>query len=116
VNWTGSTDPQSGVAYYKIYRGPIFVGTSTTPTYSDNVVMDPPPKGYLYHVSAVNNDGVEGEAGTLAIVATGSLNERLLRLMVDPALLTALRWPVPETIASVRVEPDRLIIRSGASR
>lgn len=40
----------------------------------------------------------------------------LLRLMVDPALLTALRWPVPETIASVRVEPDRLIIRSGASR
>ncbi len=40
----------------------------------------------------------------------------LLRLMLDPALLATLRWPVPATIQSVRVEPDRLIIRSGASR
>lgn len=40
----------------------------------------------------------------------------LLRLMVDPALLAALRWPVPGTIESVRIEPDRLVIRSVASR
>ncbi|MGH7356058.1 MAG: hypothetical protein ACRELS_15950 [Candidatus Rokuibacteriota bacterium] len=40
----------------------------------------------------------------------------LLRLMADPALLATLRWPVPGTIESVRVEPDRLIIRSVASR
>ena len=39
-----------------------------------------------------------------------------LRLMADPAVLATLHLPLPGTIESVRVEPDRLIIRGVGSR
>ena len=39
-----------------------------------------------------------------------------LRLLADPALLATLSLPLPRTIESVRVEPDRLIIRGVGSR
>jgi hypothetical protein len=40
----------------------------------------------------------------------------LLRMAADPALLAALRWPLPATIEGVRIEDGRLIIRSGGPR
>ncbi len=74
VLWTASSDAQSGVAYYKIYRKgsltvpgraqPIFIGASTTTTFVDNTVFQGPTFSYL--VSAVNGDGVEGPVSDLA--------------------------------------------------
>lgn len=74
VFWTTSSDPESAIAYYKIYRKgsstvpskaqPIFIGTSTTTSFVDNTVFQGPT--FLYLVSAVNGDGVEGPVSDLA--------------------------------------------------
>jgi hypothetical protein len=68
VTWTGVDDPESGVAYYNIYRKgsetvagkaqPILIGASTTTSFVDNTVVQGP--SFLYQVAAVNRDGVEG--------------------------------------------------------
>ena len=42
------------------------------------------------------------------------LPARLLRLLLDPAALGLLRWPVPEHVHAVDIEPGRVVIR-GAS-
>ena len=42
------------------------------------------------------------------------LPARLLRLLLDPAALGLLRWPVPEHVQAVGIEPGRVVIR-GAS-
>jgi hypothetical protein len=42
------------------------------------------------------------------------LPARLLRLLLDPAALGLLRWPLPEHVQRVTVEPGRVVIR-GAS-
>ena len=55
--WNPSVDPDSGVAYYKIYRNNGLHATSTTPNYSD--VNVPLGIQFDYRISAVNADGVE---------------------------------------------------------
>ena len=37
-----------------------------------------------------------------------------LRLLLDPAAIGLLRWPLPEHIGSVSVEPGRVVIRSAS--
>jgi len=39
-----------------------------------------------------------------------------LRLLLDPAAIGLLRWPLPEHVGSVSVEPGRVVIRSASSR
>lgn len=39
-----------------------------------------------------------------------------LRLMLDPAALGLLRWPLPAHVHSVTIEPGRVIIRGAAAR
>jgi hypothetical protein len=68
VSWTAVSDAESGVAYYNIYRKgsetvvnksqPILIGASTTTSFIDNTVVQGPQ--FVYQVSAVNRDGVEG--------------------------------------------------------
>jgi hypothetical protein len=42
------------------------------------------------------------------------LPEVMLRVLLDPAALRLLRWPLPEAIRGVRVEPGRLVIQTGS--
>jgi hypothetical protein len=44
------------------------------------------------------------------------LPSRLLRLVLDPAAIGLLRWPLPEHVERVSVEPGRVVIRSASSR
>ena len=53
--WTASSDPESYVAYYVIYRNGVSLGTSTTNSYVDTAVVT--GSNYSYSVSAVNRDG-----------------------------------------------------------
>jgi hypothetical protein len=43
------------------------------------------------------------------------LPEVMLRVLLDPAALRMLRWPIAEAIESIRIEPGRLIIQAGHS-
>lgn len=40
------------------------------------------------------------------------LPEVMLRILLDPAVLRLLRWPMPEAIDGLRIEPGRLVIQS----
>lgn len=42
------------------------------------------------------------------------LPEVMLRVLLDPAALRLLRWPAPEAIDGLRIEPGRLIIQSAS--
>jgi hypothetical protein len=65
VAWTPSADPESGVAYYKIYRDGVNVGASASTTFTDIALA--PATNYTYAVSAVDYDGLEGaQAAALA--------------------------------------------------
>ncbi|MBM4017443.1 MAG: hypothetical protein FJ288_03800 [Planctomycetes bacterium] len=55
LSWTGSVDPQTGVAGYLIYRNGAVVAVAAGTTYSDTSVR--PSVTYSYQVAAVNGDG-----------------------------------------------------------
>jgi hypothetical protein len=42
------------------------------------------------------------------------LPEFMLRVLLDPAALRMLRWPVPSTIEGLRIEPGRLTVQSAS--
>lgn len=68
LTWNASSDPQSGVKEYKIYRNGALLNTSTTPSFNDTAA----PVGALvsYEVSAVNNDDVESNRSLAANLAS----------------------------------------------
>ena len=40
--------------------------------------------------------------------------ELMLRVLLDPTALRLLRWPTPESIDGLRIEPGRIIIQTAA--
>ena len=42
------------------------------------------------------------------------LPEVMLRVLLDPAALRLLRWPMPEAIDGLRIEPGRLVIQTAS--
>jgi hypothetical protein len=59
LDWNDSSDLQSHVDHYVIYRNSIQIDTSATSDYSDLNVEATVP--YIYHISAVNRDGYASE-------------------------------------------------------
>lgn len=56
-SWEPSTDLQTGVAEYRVYRNSDLIGTTTATSFSDTTVE---PDGiYYYQIAAVNGDGFE---------------------------------------------------------
>jgi chitodextrinase len=55
LSWTASTDPDSPVAGYHVYRGGIDIGMSASASYTDNGLL--PSTGYLYRVTAYDPTG-----------------------------------------------------------
>lgn len=56
LSWGASSDGESGVAFYTVYRNGNEVGTTTETSFVDMVTGGVP---YTYEVSATNGDGVE---------------------------------------------------------
>jgi hypothetical protein len=58
LNWTASTDAESGVDHYVIYRNGVSLGTTASLSFDDtNAVAG---TTYVYEVAAVNGEGLEG--------------------------------------------------------
>lgn len=68
LTWSASSDPESGVASYNIYRDGSPVGSSTTTSFTDTGVQG--GITYSYQVSAVNGEGLESGRSTAASVTT----------------------------------------------
>jgi hypothetical protein len=66
--WSAAADPESGIAGYRVYRGGVLVGVSTTTIFADSGLT--PATTYTYEVSAVNGSRVEGPRSGPATATT----------------------------------------------
>lgn len=84
LSWAAATDPESGVAFYRVYRDGDLLGTSPGGGFVDLTVE--PTTSYEYEVAAVNGDGLEGaRAGPLEVSTPDT------RDTIPPAAPTNLR-------------------------
>ncbi len=58
LTWTAATDPETPVTMYRVYRDGSEIGTSVTTSFTDT--MAAAPADYVYEVTAVNAQGLEG--------------------------------------------------------
>ncbi len=68
LDWTASSDPESGIAGYRIFRNGSQVGQTAQTSYSDSGLS--PATEYEYRVRAVNGDGLESELSDPATATT----------------------------------------------
>jgi chitodextrinase len=66
--WTASSDPESGIAQYLVYRGGSQIGQTTQTSYNDSGLS--PATQYVYRVRAVNGDGLESGLSNQAAATT----------------------------------------------
>ena len=65
LTWSASTDAESGVFCYIIYRGGVQVGTSQTLAYADSGLSE--NTAYAYTVSAINRGNTESTKASVSI-------------------------------------------------
>jgi hypothetical protein len=93
LTWTASTESQSSLDHYVIYRNGTAIGTSSTPSFSDTGVVS--LTSYAYQVSAVNRDGfesVQSAAVTLRVPGITSyccLDSRHIQIYFSEPLTSA---------------------------
>ena len=68
LTWTASTDPESGIAGYRIFRGASQVGQTTQTSFTDTGLS--PATEYEYRVRAVNGEGLESGLSSPAKATT----------------------------------------------
>ena len=68
LTWSASSDPESGIVNYRIYRGGSFLTTTAATSYSNTGLTE--GTTYSYTVSAVNGDGMESSASSAAAAST----------------------------------------------
>ncbi|MHC4526379.1 MAG: putative Ig domain-containing protein, partial [Planctomycetota bacterium] len=68
LSWQQSTDPESGLRYYRIYRNDNPVATPGSTTYSDTGLNA--GTEYSYQVSAINWQGLESDKSNIASATT----------------------------------------------
>jgi len=68
LTWDASSDPESGVAYYKVYRNGLEIAQPVATAYSDTGLQE--SARYTYEVSAVNGQGLESGRSAPASATT----------------------------------------------
>jgi len=68
LNWSASSDPESGIAYYRVFRDGSEVGTSGVTSFQDPGLTA--STSYEYRVSAVNGEELESELSEPATAIT----------------------------------------------
>ena len=68
LTWTASSDPESGIAHYLVYRDGSQVGQTSQTSFNDTGLS--PATRYVYRVRAVNGDGLESGLSSQAAATT----------------------------------------------
>ena len=68
LTWSASSDPESGIAGYRVFRDGSEVGTTTQTVFQDDGLS--PATEYDYYVVAVNGDGLESDASSTVSATT----------------------------------------------
>lgn len=70
LNWDASTDPESGISHYNVYRNGSKIAEEDTTSYSSTGLSS--ATSYSYYITAVNNQGLESEQSDTAQATTQS--------------------------------------------
>ncbi|MCL7972910.1 MAG: fibronectin type III domain-containing protein, partial [marine benthic group bacterium] len=118
LNWSASTDDESGIAYYRVFRDGDAIGTSPVTSYQDAGLAA--STTYEYRVSAVNGENLESGLSESASATT--LDEpgppAPVDLTATPLSTTnvELTWSAPaETITGYNVYRDGAFVGSVAA-
>lgn len=72
LTWNASSDPESGVANYKVYRNGVLIASPTAASYNDSGLS--PSTAYTYTVSAVNIVNLESAQSASVTKSTPASN------------------------------------------
>jgi fibronectin type 3 domain-containing protein len=106
LTWNPSQDNESGVDNYRVFRDGAFVGTVTTPSFTDTEAI--PGATYSYTVSAVNGDLVESpQSAPLVYSIDVPMAGRSLVLQTRDSYLPGVPVLVRVEIHDASGKPDR---------
>jgi len=100
LSWSASTDPESGVAEYRVYRDDALIASATDVVFEDTGVES--DTEYRYRVSAVNVDDFESEPSSEVVVRTPPLTDD-----TPPS--------APESLAASAASPTRVDLQWSAA-
>ena len=87
LTWDASSDPQSGIDHYTIYRDNVEVGTSSSLSFTNTGLL--PATGYSFKVAAVNGEGLESAPSSPIPVNTLNVpSPRISRIELTNGLVT----------------------------
>ena len=120
LDWTASTDTESGINHYRIYRDGAFAGQSTATSYADIGLTA--STGYSYEVSAVNGAGLESSpsaaSGATTLADTTAPGVASVSAVGDPnQVVVTFTEPVEAASATniANYAVDNGVVISGAS-
>jgi chitodextrinase len=107
--WQASSDPESGIYRYKIYRNDVNVGQTSSTSYSDMNLQE--NTTYSYQVSAVNGAGLESAKSSPAVATTFSdlTPPTILSAMAPNATQVDVKFSEPVEQASSEDESNYFI-------
>ncbi len=97
VSWAPSTDAQSGVSYYAVYRDGSLVTTTTALAYTDTSLT--PGTSYSYYIVAYNHAGLTS-AHSVTVVGTTPDAALWMSLSADTVYMGAINPGESSTVAS----------------
>jgi len=87
LTWNASSDPQSGIDHYVIYRDNVEVGTSSSLVFTNTGLL--PATGYSFKLAAVNGEGLESAPTSPVPVNTLNVpSPRISRIELTNGLVT----------------------------
>ncbi len=98
ISWPASTDAESGIARYNVYRDGVFYLSKSAPANLDGTDALPDATSYEFRIAAVNGAGLESARGPALIASTVADTEA-------PRLLTATAGLDPRFIDLTFNEP-----------
>ena len=120
LTWTASVDPESGVAFYTVYRDGAELATTVTPGWSDTTVAA--DTLYVYEIDATNGDGFISDRSTpvgitvVGIVLISSPDGLTVRVVFTEPLDAATAEQhanyalTGATVTAASLEPDGLTV------
>jgi len=97
LTWTASSDPDSGISHYNVYRDDSQTGQTASLSYLDTGLA--PATTYTYHVTAVNGDSLESNI-------SNRRNATTLQETIPPSIQNVQSAPLSQTAITITWDTD----------
>jgi chitodextrinase len=90
LTWNASSDAESGIDHYCIYRDNVEVGTSASFSFTNSGLL--PATGYSFKVAAVNGEGLESLQSPAVSVSTAAVERPTISSIVVTNGVVTVTW------------------------